>query len=152
MDKLISSTQLLFCGNWSSNNAPTWHHFACSLKVSCVCFYLLEVLQCSPLFFRTDTLFSPCFQPTANSPSLRKASRNNPLPHSSSCMENDITSVRHCWTSFRKKQLYTTISLINFTKGFLIKVRYMLISWNSSESSYLDKNCLLMFQRKSHFE
>ena len=21
-----------FCGNWSSNNIPLWHHFACSLK------------------------------------------------------------------------------------------------------------------------
>ena len=23
-----------FCGNWSSNDAPTWHHFACSLNYS----------------------------------------------------------------------------------------------------------------------
>ena len=27
-----SSIQLFFCGNLSSNNAPTWHHFVCSLK------------------------------------------------------------------------------------------------------------------------
>ena len=27
-DKVVS----FFCGNWSSNDAPMWHHFACSLK------------------------------------------------------------------------------------------------------------------------
>ena len=28
----VSSIQLHFCINWSNNNAPLWHHFACSLK------------------------------------------------------------------------------------------------------------------------
>ena len=27
-----NSIQVFFCGNWSSYDAPTWHHFSCSLK------------------------------------------------------------------------------------------------------------------------
>ena len=70
---------------------------------------LLEVLQCSPPFSRTNTfIFALLFQPTKHSPSLQKASRSNPHPLFSNCMWNDVMSMRHCLTSFRKKQLYTT--------------------------------------------
>ena len=58
-------------GNWSSNDEPTRRHFACSLKKEYAGYcgklsrvreswlYLLEVLLCSPLFSRTDTLPFP---------------------------------------------------------------------------------------------
>ena len=68
-----SSIQLFFCGNWSSNNAPTW-----------CCFPLL-------------------FWPTKHSPSLQKASRSNPHPLFSNCVQNDIMSVHCCLASFCKK-------------------------------------------------
>ena len=31
-DFLVSYTSALVCGNWSSNDAPTWRHFECSSK------------------------------------------------------------------------------------------------------------------------
>ena len=84
------------CRNWSINDAPTWRHFACSLKKKDVgsCVKLTRVREswlfaesawlkgeCSPPFSRTDTLpFPPCFQPTTHSPLLWKASRRNPRP------------------------------------------------------------------------
>ena len=56
-------------------------------------------------------LFPPVFQPTKHSPSLRKASRSNPSPLFSNCMQNDFTSMSWCvvaWPVSAKNQLYTT--------------------------------------------
>ena len=47
--------------------------------------------------------YPSCFQPTANSPFHWKASQSNPCPHFQNCMQNDITTARCWWTSFRKK-------------------------------------------------
>ena len=76
----------------------------------CIRFCFIKVLQCSPALSRTDTfLFPPLFRPTKHSHSLRKAFLSNPRPIFLNCMQNDVTSMRHCLTSFRKK-LYTTAS------------------------------------------
>ena len=49
-------------------------------------------------------LFSPsCFKQTTHSPSLRKASRSNPRPLFSNCMQNYVTSV-HCATTVSGKK------------------------------------------------
>ena len=55
-------------------------------------------------------------------------SANNPLsftpvthiPHFSNCMQNDVTSVRRCWTSFRKKEIvyYYSWDWVCFFKKF----------------------------------
>ena len=37
----------------------------------------------------------------------------------SNCMENDVTSVCRSWTSFRKKQLYTTASILHWNEHYL---------------------------------
>ena len=58
------------------------------------------------------TYFPPLFQLTKHSPSLRKASRSNPYPSFSNCRRNDVTQVRRCLTSFRQKQLYSTLNLL----------------------------------------
>ena len=59
-----SGLQLLFCGNWSSNDAPTWRHFACILK-------------------------NRGFKLKTYSPSLCKASRSYPCHYFSNCMWNE---------------------------------------------------------------
>ena len=58
-----------------------------------------------------------------------KVSRNNPRPIFSNCMQNDITSMRRCLTSFHKKTVYYCIegSFLGIfqdltTKVFLKKV------------------------------
>ena len=48
--------------------------------------------------------FPPLSRLTKHSPSLRKASRRNLRPIFSNCMQNDVTSVRHCLTSFMQKK------------------------------------------------
>ena len=52
-----------------------------------------------------SVIFPPLFQLTKHSPSpsLQKASRNNPRPFFSNCLQNDVTLVRRCLTSFRTK-------------------------------------------------
>ena len=52
----------------------------------------------------TLSLLPPCFQPIAPSPSLQKASRSNPCPHFSKCIQNDVMLVHRCLTSFRQKK------------------------------------------------
>ena len=150
-----------FSRNWSSNDASTWRHFACSLKnkdvgycekasslhntlrtilnnydvgkkkeslgvtslhntrtirnvFNIILWRLLNFLEwvrvdCwlkaredkeRPILFYFPPLH---FQPTTNSPSIWKASCSNPCSYFSSCMQNDVISVHHCWTSFRKK-------------------------------------------------
>ena len=48
--------------------------------------------------------FTPSLSANKAHPSLWKDSHRNPRPHFSNCMQNDITSVRRCLTSFRKKK------------------------------------------------
>ena len=48
------------------------------------------------------SLCPPCFQPTNDSPLLRKASHTNQLPLFSNCMQNDVTLVQ--WPVSAKKQ------------------------------------------------
>ena len=52
-------------------------------------------------------------QPKAPSLSQQKASRSNPRPHFSNCIQNDVTSVRPCLTCFRKKNNCILLVLLN---------------------------------------
>ena len=70
------------------------------------------------------SLCPPCFQPTNDSPLLRKASHTNQLPLFSNCMQNDVTLVQCCMTSFRKK-----------TNCILLK-HFVLIIFLLSKSKY----------------
>ena len=65
------------------------------------------VLSCTRLYFLCFD-YPPLFLLTTNSLSLRKASHSNPHPTFSNCMQNNVTSVPVCLTTFCKKQLYTT--------------------------------------------
>ena len=61
-----------------------------------------------PMFFlgKVVRLIScSLFRLTKHFPSLRKASRSNPLPIFLNCMRNDVTSVHRCLTTFRKKTI-----------------------------------------------
>ena len=74
-----SSIQLLFCRNWSSNEASTLSHFACSLKVWQS--YLLEVLQKSNSVLLSDcnitNLNIPCNHSLIATFDLIEPTRNN---------------------------------------------------------------------------
>ena len=48
-------------------------------------------------------IFHPLFQLTTHSPSLQKASCSNACLTFSNCIQNDVTSVLFCQTTFRKK-------------------------------------------------
>ena len=66
--------------------------------------------RCATIFtsvFQDRSFFiSPSlFWQTKHSPSLRKASHNNPCSIFSNCMQNDVTSVWLCLTTFRKKAI-----------------------------------------------
>ena len=68
------------------------------------------ITRCATMFtsiFQDWSFFiSPSlFQLTKHSPSLRKAPRNNPCSIFSNCMQNDVTSVWICLTTFRKKAI-----------------------------------------------
>ena len=63
-------------------------------------------------------IFPLRFNQTTHSASLRKASRSNPRPHFSNCMQNDVTSVHRCWSIFAKKTIaYYWTCKINLIKG-----------------------------------
>ena len=64
--------------------------------------WTLEYLQ---YIKQTQETFPPHFQPTVHSPIPRKASHSNPCSFFSNCTQNGVTTVRHCWTSFRKKAI-----------------------------------------------
>ena len=69
------------------------------------------------MYFEGVVIFSfpPRFKQTTHSPSLQKASRNNPRPHFLNWMKNDVTSVRLCLSSFCKKTIvyYYTVNSIH---------------------------------------
>ena len=74
----------------------------------------LVKIQCSNfhLLFRGLILSSPpphSFRQQLTLP----ASRSNPRPHFSNCMQYDITSVHRCLDNFHKKQLYTTTVVLD---------------------------------------
>ena len=52
------------------------------------------------------------FQQTAHSSSPQKAYRSKPRPLFSNCIQNDVTTVRCCWTSFLKKSNFILLLLI----------------------------------------
>ena len=77
--------------------------------------------------------FPPHFKQTTNSPSLRKASRSNSRPLFSNYLQNDVMSVRLCWSSFRKKT--NCILLAPFKKfHFKYLVRQLVGSSLNSEN------------------
>ena len=56
-------------------------------------------------FSRTDPfLFPPLFKLTTRSPSVWKAHRSNPRPNFLNCMQNEVTLVSFCLTTFHKKK------------------------------------------------
>ena len=84
-----SNIQLLFWGNWSSNNAPSWRHFVCSLKKE-------DVVYCGKLSGERESgLLAESWRKKASFFKLHA---------------NDVMTVHHCWNSFRKMQLYTTVT------------------------------------------
>ena len=54
---------------------------------------------------RSFLVFHPLFWLTTYSPSLGKASCSNPHPSFSNCIQSDVTLVRRCLTTFRKKTI-----------------------------------------------
>ena len=92
-DKVVYNC--FFCGNWSTNDAPTWRHLACSLKKRIYWKYSMF----TSVFQDWYSPFSqPHLQQKANSPSLRKASFSN-------CLQNNVMSVHRYLTSFHKKAI-----------------------------------------------
>ena len=105
-------------------------------------FFLRKVVRQSD----TDvTSFSMQFRLTKHSPSLRKASCSNPRPIFSNCMQNDITLVRHCLTSFRKKN--NCILLSNNINSFLFFSDHLILHFEPSGTRD-EGNCLLVNLRR----
>ena len=90
----------------------------------------------------------PPFKHTTHSPSLQKASHSNPHPLFSNCMQNDVTSVHCCWSSFRKKNnciLLTNCSKMSM-KCLLCPPPLVKMCWLKAEITFLFWNFLLTFK------
>ena len=57
------------------------------MLISCICFCILQVLECSPPFVRTFSLHP--LKRVAHSTSPQRASLNNPHPYFHKCTQND---------------------------------------------------------------
>ena len=83
-----------------------------------------------------------------------ESSCGNPYSLFSNCMQNDVTLVRHCWTSFRNKTkiynysavlklILTSLVLLGFSADHLhsqLKYKYLSIIHNNRSQSYHQKN------------
>ena len=97
-------------------------------------FLLLEVLQCSPPFSRTDTFFfPPLFKPTKHSPSLQKASRRNPRPLFQTACEMMSRWCVVAWPVSAKK---TNCILLSLNYDYIgIQIIYLL-KWKPTRQTY----------------
>ena len=77
--------------------------------------------------------FSPSL--SANK-ALWRASCSNPHPYFSNCMQNDVTSVHCCLTSFRKKTVYYSYSVLLLYSKYRTKKAFSII-WKIWDSVYI---------------
>ena len=119
-----SSIQLLFCGNWSTNDAPCSElAYTVVNELLAILYYWTGLKSCSPPFSRTDTL-----------PFLNRAFRKKPtLPHSWKLLFQTACKITSCRCIVTEPVSTKKASVYYWQKKIPLSVYHTIVQWFNSK-------------------